>query len=59
MIEIKSLKELTKRYENHAKAIEKEYKRKNIIHRLREDFGYAYTMGKIAAYKWIQDKLNN
>ncbi len=56
MIDHKNLKQLIKRYEKHALLLEKEYKRKNIEHRLREDFGYAYTLGKIAAYNYM---LNN
>lgn len=57
MLQPKNLKGLIKRYERHAKAIEKEYKRKNIEHRLREDFGYSYTLGKIMAYKFILKEL--
>ncbi len=56
-MDTKNLKQLIKRYEKHVRLIEKEYKRKNIIHRLREDFGYSYSMGKIAAYKFILKEL--
>jgi hypothetical protein len=31
-------------------AIERDYKRKNIEHRIREDWGYAFYTGKLVAY---------
>lgn len=59
MLNPRNLQQLIKRYEKHANLIEKEYKRKNIIHRLREDFGYSYTVGKIEAYKFILKEMIN
>lgn len=57
MIDPKNILKLVARYERHTRALEKEYKKKNIEHRLREDFGYAYTTGKIAILKYILKEL--
>lgn len=57
MLTSKNIKEIIKRYEKHTRLIERDYNRKNIKHRLREDFGYGYTLGKIAAYKYILKEL--
>lgn len=39
--------------DKHLTAIEKEYKKKNIEHRIREDWGYAYYTGKFVAYVYL------
>lgn len=39
------------------KAIEKEYKRKNIVHRLIEDQGYNFYKGKLFAFKYVLERL--
>ena len=57
MLEAKHLKEVCKRIEKHLKAIEKDYKRKNIIHRLKEDQGYNFYKGKLFAYKYVIKNL--
>lgn len=53
MLEAKHLLEACRRIERHLKAIEKEYKKKNIIHRLKEDQGYNFYRGKLFAYQFI------
>ncbi len=58
-MEAKHLIEACRRIEKHLRAIEKEYKHKNIIHRLREDWGYAFYSGKLVAYRYILKELFN
>jgi hypothetical protein len=40
-------------------AIEKDYKKKNIIHRLKEDQGYNFYKGKLFAFKYVLDRLGH
>lgn len=53
------LQRACKNIEKQLKAIEKEYKRKNIIHRLKEDQGYNFYKGKLFAFKYVLERLGH
>lgn len=53
----KDLKKACQNMEKQLKAIEKEYKRKNIYHRLIEDQVYNFYRGKLFAFKWFMKEL--
>lgn len=53
----KNLQEVCNRIEKQLKAIEKEYKKKNIVHRLKEDQGYNFYKGKLFAYTYILKEM--
>lgn len=57
MIEAKHLNQINRRIRKQLKDIEREYKRKNIIHRLKEDQGYNFYKGKLYAYEYILNWL--
>lgn len=44
------LVQVIKRIDKHLSDIEREYAKKNIVHRIREDWGYAFYTGKLVAY---------
>lgn len=47
---LKGLVTALEKIDRHLSAIEREYKKKNIEHRIREDWGYAFYTGKFVAY---------
>ena len=49
----KHLFSLVKKIHKELTDREKEYARKNIKHRLREDWGYAFYTGKLVAYTYV------
>lgn len=49
----KHLFEVIRRIHRELSAREREYERKNIAHRLREDWGYAFYTGKFVAYLFL------
>lgn len=49
----KYLFESVKRIHKHLNDIEREYRKKNIVHRIREDWGHAFYTGKLVAYLYI------
>jgi len=41
----------------HLEGVEREYAKKNIEHRIREDWGYAYATGKMVALLQVASRM--